>query len=141
MFPHVSRIALILTAILALDACTAPDGVVIDDARIRDLIPGQDTTAAYFTATNHGDHTITIVGATSNRARALEIHETFAKGDGVAMRRLKRVEVPGGATVRFAPQGKHLMVFGVSELVSPFPITLILANDERIEVSFSKLAL
>ena len=45
------RRALIVCAVLMLGACDRA-GLAVDDATIRPLIPGRDTTAGYFTITN-----------------------------------------------------------------------------------------
>jgi copper(I)-binding protein len=132
---------LVLAVVALCAAGCARDPIEVRDARIRDLPPGRDTTAAYFVLHNHSGETVKIVGASSKRARAIEMHTTTRDGDRVAMRRLEAVEIPSGASAAFAPGGQHLMVFGVTQVTAPFPISIELEDGRRIEVSFSKLAL
>lgn len=91
-----------------------PDGLVIEDARVRAPAPGRDMTAGYFIARNTAATDIVLVGASSPAARAVEMHVSEADGDMVRMRQLPQVEIGAGATVRFEPGGRHLMLFGVS---------------------------
>lgn len=136
--------SLMLCAALALCACQPVPSVAdqtlgVHNAQIRALLPGRDTTAAYFTLSNHTDHAVTLTGAHANQARAIEMHETVLRGDSVSMRRVEQHCLASGEVVRFEPGGKHLMVFGVVEINEPFEITLQFDNDEQLTASFSKL--
>jgi copper(I)-binding protein len=107
----------LLVALLAVAAgCSPapPEGLVIEDARVRAPAPGRDMTAGYFTARNTSTAAIVLVAASSPAARAVEMHVSEADGDMMRMRRLERVEIGAGETVRFEPGGRHLMLFGVS---------------------------
>lgn len=140
----VPAIALAIPLVL-VTACSQSGALSVSDPEIRDLVPGRDTTAAYFRITNNTSESVTLTGAQSEFARAIEMHTTAKtssdNGDRVSMRRLDNVTIPAGESVDFSPGGHHLMVFGVSELTQPFPITLTFVSGKRIAVSFSKLAL
>ena len=137
-------ISLILCTGFALCACQPVPSVAdqtlgVHNAQIRALLPGRDTTAAYFTLNNHTDHAVTLTGAHSNQARAIEMHETVVRGDSVSMRRVEQHTLIAGDSVRFEPGGKHLMVFGVAEINEPFEITFGFDNGAQLTASFSKL--
>lgn len=105
---------LALVAVAAGCSPALPDGLVIEDARVREPAPGRDMTAGYFTARNTSAADIVLVAARSPAARAVEMHVSEADGDVMRMRRLEQVEIGAGETVRFEPGGRHLMLFGVS---------------------------
>ena len=122
-----------------LGACTEAPGLQVDNAQIRDLLPGRDTTAGYFTLSNNTSEPVTLVGAESTHARAIEMHESVVRGDSVRMQRVKQQTVAPGARVDFQPGGLHLMIFGVPAIEESTLITLQFASGERLAVSFSKL--
>ena len=133
--------------------------ITITDARIRELIPGRDITAAYFTMRNNTAHTWILSEVTSATATDIQIHETADDDGQMQMRQLTQLRISPGEQIKFEPGGLHLMVFGVTALDGPFEADLILHNSnppaedqtpeqfpdrnksERITVSFSKLAL
>ena len=69
-----------------MSACSGESagGLQVDNARIRELIPGQDKTAGYFDVSNTTTEPIVIVQAESAAARAIEFHTT--RLDGGVMR-------------------------------------------------------
>ncbi|MGE0625973.1 MAG: copper chaperone PCu(A)C [Pseudomonadales bacterium] len=125
----------------ALAACAPAEPLDVNDARIRELIPGQDKTVAYLTLHNRGDAPLALVGAETDLARAVEIHTTLRDGEVMRMRRLSRVEIPAGGTVRFEPGGHHLMLFGVRSLDDPCEIRLLFADGSTRSVTFDRIAI
>jgi copper(I)-binding protein len=65
--------------------------------------------AAYFTLTNGSDKAVTLAGVSIDAAESAEMHETK---DG-KMGSVEQVNLAPGATAKFAPGGKHVMVFNV----------------------------
>lgn len=133
------RRSLIALLLLATTACGPADPLDVDDARIRELIPGQDKTVAYFTLHNRGAMPMTLVGAETDLARAVEIHTTLRDGDVMRMRRLTSVEIPAAGSVRFEPGGHHLMLFGVRSLDDPCKIRLRFADGTTRVVTFERI--
>ena len=113
----------------------------ISDARIRAPAPGQDKTAAYFDVHNPGAADITLVGAETTVARAVEIHQIIRDGDMVRMRRQPEVVISAGETVRFSPGGLHLMIFGVSSAVDGAEIALNLSDGRSVDARFREMPL
>jgi copper(I)-binding protein len=134
-----SRASLAFCCCLAALTARA-DELVIDEARVRELIPGRDTTSAYLRVTNPGPEPVTISGAESPSARAIEFHVTERDGDMLRMRRLPSVTIAAGATVSFEPGGRHLMLFGVGNLADQVSIQLVLGDGTRQEVGFTRVA-
>jgi periplasmic copper chaperone A len=123
--------------VMLLTACSQAPGLQVDNPRVRDLLPNRDTTAGYFTIRNNTAKTVTLVSARSPAARAIEMHKTVVTEDRVGMRRIKEVPLPAGEQLEFAPGGLHLMIFGVSEMSDPFPITLLFADGQEVDVAFT----
>ncbi len=123
----------------ALAGCSGEGLLRVEDARVRDLIPGQDKTVAYLDLRNPGSAPVVLVGAESPQARAIEMHTTTRDGGVMRMRRLQQVEIPPGETIRFQPGGHHLMLFGVRSLQEHILIRLIFADGSRQEVAFRRV--
>lgn len=111
------------------------------DARVRMPIPGQDKTVGYFSVTNEGGRPVALVAARAQGVRAIEIHTTLRDGDMVRMRRLNEVVVAPGETVAFEPGGRHLMLFGVTELPAEIDVEFVTDAQETLTVRFRRFAL
>lgn len=140
------QITWLLTTLILVVGCGEPTTVnegplQISDARIRALAPGQDKTAAYFDLHNPGAADITLVGAETAVARTVEIHRIIRDGDMVRMRRQPEVVISAGETVRFAPGGLHLMIFGVSSAVDGAEIALNLGDGRTVKAKFREVPL
>ncbi len=138
--PSISN-AVPVSFVLVFDRGVPAPSLSVEDARVREPIPGQDKTVAYFSATNTGDAVIELIAAQSPMARAVELHTNVRDGDMVRMRRLEKVTIAPGETVRFAPGGHHLMVFGVQALPETVPFELITAGGGRLRVAFTRVGL
>ena len=137
-----TALLVIAQAAVSADALTAEaTDVALSNARVRALIPGQDTTVGYFDVTNSGTTDVVLVAARSEGVRAIEMHTIVVDGDMVRMRRLERVIVPAGETIQFKSGGHHLMLFGVAELHQATQITLLTASGRQITGRFERTAL
>jgi len=113
--------------------------LLVDNPRIRALIPGQDKTVGYLEITNTGTTAAILIGAQSEYARAIEFHTTTVDGDIMRMRHLPRIQIPAGATVHFQPGGNHLMLFGVRSLSAENEIRLILEDGSVLIATFRQI--
>lgn len=129
-------LALALAAGCGDGRAPADQPLQVSDARVRVPIPGQDKTVGYFTARNAGAEELVLTGAYSDAVRAIEMHVTLRDGDMVRMRRLPEVVIAPGETVHFEPGGRHLMLFGVSELPEPVEIVLQQRNGTEVRLPF-----
>jgi copper(I)-binding protein len=104
----------ILLATLASPTWAAAT-IQVTDAWTR-ATPGTSSSAAvYFTMTNSGKEADTLTGAETPAAASAELHETMTMGGMTHMTPTKEVDVPAGATVSFAPNGRHLMLMGLKK--------------------------
>lgn len=125
-----------LAAVTMLTACSPQaDGVKVDGAWIRlPAVAGQPG-SAYFTLRG-GREAETLISVSTRAADRAEIHESVKDAGGMAqMVSLQTVDVPVGGAIRFAPGGKHVMLFGVVPNVHPgekVPLTLRFASGRTV---------
>jgi copper(I)-binding protein len=71
-------------------------------------------TAFFFKIVNNTDKNDTLIDASSDLARKVQVHETYkAENDMMGMRHIEFVPVPAGDTVTFKPRSLHVMVMGL----------------------------
>ena len=112
-------------------------GLTIADAWTPEAPPGR-TMAGFMTLHNTGDQAISLTAARSPQFGRVEIH-TMSMDDGVMrMRRLDRLVIDPGATVRLEPGGLHLMLFEPRNRLAvgdAIAITLIGADGQSHELT------
>jgi copper(I)-binding protein len=95
---------------LGASNASAEGRLVIDAAWIRSAPPGAMMLAGYASLRNDGDAPVVVNGADSVDFGSVSLHESVEEGGVARMRALGRVEIKPGASVLFAPGGKHLML-------------------------------
>ncbi len=115
--------------------------LTVDKPRIRELIPGQNKTVAYFDITNEGKLKVSLVGAVSDSVGVIEIHTILHNGDMVRMQQLPEVVLPPGKTVRFRSGGLHLMLLDVMDLQRETEIQLFTSDGEIHRAIFQRISL
>ncbi len=114
---HKTRTGLLVIGLAAVIAVAGePGALVVSDAWVRALPPGQANTAAYLTLSNPGDEMITVVGASSGLAGKVEIHTTREVDGYQRMEQLERLELAPGQVLELAPGGTHLMLLGLDQM-------------------------
>ncbi|HSM45541.1 MAG TPA: copper chaperone PCu(A)C, partial [Acidimicrobiia bacterium] len=95
-------------------ACQSGNGpVTVVDVRIGQ--PTGPNAALYLTASAEGQDRL--LGAETDVAREVELHESTTNDDGtVSMRPVDDVEIPTESSLVFEPGGFHLMLFDVERL-------------------------
>lgn len=101
---------------LALGGPAQADGLAVVDAWARATPPGAGVAAAYLTIDNTGGPADRLLGASSDAAGRVEVHETRREGDLMRMRKVEPLDVAAGERVVFAPGGLHVMLM---ELKAP----------------------
>ena len=101
----------LLTLLCALPALAR--ALEVEGAFLRELPPGQTTSAMYMTLRNTGDNPVRIVGARVDAVDTAEIHEHRHADGMMRMQRVDSLDIAAGASVVLAPGGYHLMLFGV----------------------------
>jgi copper(I)-binding protein len=99
--------------------------------------PGAPNGAVYLAIENRGAEADRLIGAATPRAERVELHASEEDGGVYRMVPREAVEVKPGETVRFAPGGLHVMLFGLSATLKQwetFPLTLRFEQAGTLEV-------
>lgn len=136
------RSVLPLITLAALVGCQRPAATQVGGAWVRlAAAPGRPS-GGYFTLTG-GPTDRTLTGVTSTAAGRIELHETMNHGGTMTMTPSAQVPVPAGATIAFAPGGKHLMLFDVAPAMKPgarLPLTFAFADGKPLTAEATVIA-
>jgi periplasmic copper chaperone A len=124
-----------LAILILLDGCSAkaPEGVTNAEVRLP-AAPGRPG-AGYFTITG-GQKDSQLMAISSPKIVRIELHESMTMGTMTQMKPLDGgIAIPAGATVSFAPGGRHAMLFDINPRVKPgekIPMTFTFADGRKI---------
>ena len=110
----------------------------LSNPQVMQVLPGKSVTSGYFELHNNLAEAVELVGASSTAVSSIEMHEIVQNGDTVRMRRLSTVVIEPGTSVQFARGGKHLMLFGATELPERLDITLKFADGRETAATFQQ---
>ncbi|WP_454884555.1 copper chaperone PCu(A)C [Sphingomonas oryzagri] len=101
-------------ALLALAGCHHEAKLSADQAWVRLPAVAGHPGAAYLTV-HGGPEPARLLAVESKAAGSTELHESMKMGGSgmTGMQRLDGLDVPVNGTVRFAPGGNHVMMFGL----------------------------
>ena len=108
----------------------------VEDAWVRLPAVSSRPGAAYFTVKGGADAT-SLLAVSSPAAVRTELHEMKHENGMMTMSPLKDVAIPAGATVKFEPGGKHIMLYDLSpelRAVGKIPLRLAFANGKTVEI-------
>lgn len=95
------------------------DGIHIEDPWARPAAEGR-MSAIYLTLTQHGEPADTLMGASSEVASLVEIHESYEAEDGLmGMRHVEQVPLPADESVRLEQGGLHIMLIQLQQALTP----------------------
>ena len=137
--PSIKHAALIFAATLLAGQVAAAGRLKVERAWIRAAPPGATTLAGYAVLHNGGDEPVIVHGASSPDFGSVSLHETIEVDAVERMQPIEQVEVAPGASVTFAPGGKHFMLVRPSRsLPSGAAVTVHLdTNDSKgVDASF-----
>jgi len=137
--PSIKHAALIFAATLLAGQVAAAGRLKVERAWIRAAPPGATTLAGYAVLHNGGDAPVIVHGASSPDFGSVSLHETIEIDAVERMQPIEQVEVAPGASVTFAPGGKHFMLMRPSRsLATGAAVTVHLdTNDsDGVDASF-----
>ncbi len=108
-------IAVALGATLGLGGLARAADLAVVDAWARATPPGAGVAAAYLTIDNTGGGADRLLGATSDAAGRVEIHESRREGEVMRMRKAEPLDIPAGERIVFGPGGLHVMLMELKE--------------------------
>jgi len=132
--PKLGLIVLLISALLLASHAAAGDRIEIEGPYVRAVPPGQPNSAAFLRLTNEDAEDHALVAAESDVAMVVELHTHTKTGGLLRMRKVDRIPLPAGETVRLAPGGLHLMLIGLKRQLAPgdmVDLTLIFEDGGR----------
>jgi len=121
-----------------LYAGSAADAVRAQDPYARAVPPGLPNSAAFLTLTNSGSEDHALVAVQSDAAKVAEMHTHTMEGGMMRMRRVDRIDLPGGESIRLQPGGLHIMLIGLDHQLLPdetISLTLVFEDGSRETLS------
>ena len=127
-------IVVLSLATIALAGCAKPKPLYVDAAWVRLNAVATGPAAAYFDV--HGGPTPeTLISVSTDTAIRAEMHQSTTTAGMATMTPLASVDVPAKTLVRFAPGGRHVMLFNVNPEIKrggTMTFTFTFADGERI---------
>jgi len=136
-------IAAVLSLALGLGSLARAGDLAVVDAWVRATPPGAGVAAAYLTIDNAGGGADRLLGASSDAAGRVEVHETRRDGEVMRMRKAEPLDIPAGERVVFGPGGLHVMLMELKEPLrqgDTLPLTLRFEHAGEVRVQASILA-
>ncbi len=122
-------LTLFTTGLLFSGAAMAAD-IAVESPYARATAPGQPNSAVFMQIRNQGEAT-SLVAASSNAAKVVELH-THTNDQGVMrMRQIDAIDLPASSQVELAPGGLHIMLIGLEaplQVGSQIELTLDFAD-------------
>lgn len=109
--PRLSELLAVTLVALAAGVASAQAPLTVSGAWVRESVPGAPATAAYAVVENPGATEVQIVGAATEAAAKVELHEMIRSGDMMKMSPVKSIAVPAKGKVELRPGGLHVMLF------------------------------
>ena len=88
--------------------------LIVENAHIRESIPGAPNSAAFMILKNTSAQDVVLTSATSELARATELHNHINENGVMRMREVPEIVVPAGQSVELKPGGLHVMFMGLA---------------------------
>lgn len=131
---------------LALLGMTAPawagdaklGALDIKSAWARATPPKAPAGGAFLSVTNTGAAADSLLGASSDVAKTVELHTHVQQGDVMRMMQVDKIDLPAGQTVALAPGGLHIMLIGLKQPLTEgasFPLELTFATAGKVTVT------
>ena len=120
-----------------LSACAPKEGIEVRDAWMRSAAQGENG-AVYLVIHNYSETADALVGASTDVAAVVEVHESKVVNDVMQMQMLASVPLAPGASVEFAPGGLHLMLVNLTRsLEAGDTITITLQFQDAPDITLS----
>lgn len=130
--------AMVLLACLSVSAY-GDSLLAVESPRVRETLPAQSVSSAYFVVVNGGAEDAVLVSARSDRAPRVEIHEHRHENGMMQMRKLESITVPAQGRLVFETGGLHLMLLDLPvplKAGETVPVTLRFASGIEVDAVF-----
>jgi copper(I)-binding protein len=96
-------------------------------ARAAIQMGGTPTSAVYLIIRNEGEEADRLLGAESDAAQTVELHQSKMEGGTMKMEPVQAIDIPPGGQVELKPGGLHIMLIGLKrDLPAGERLTLVL---------------
>lgn len=114
-------IVLLLWPVLAGCAGGQGPSITVENPWVRATMMADGNSAAYMVLKNGGNEADALIGAATDVAAAVELHEMAMEGDVMKMRPVagQRLEIPARGQVELKPGGLHVMLIGLKQKLEP----------------------
>lgn len=89
---------------------------------------GSGNGAVYATLVNRGETSDALIAASSDSARAVEIHQSYQESGMMMMRSIDRIDVPAGASIEMKPGGYHFMLLDLKRALEPGQVVKLMVS-------------
>lgn len=89
----------------------------VDNPYVREVPPGQMTSASFLTIKNASDKEVALIKATSDVAKNVELHEHVHKDGMMQMRQVPKIVIPANGETILKPGGYHIMLIGLTRKI------------------------
>ena len=96
-----------------------PPSVLTSGAWVGEPLKGRTDTAAFVVIENRSAVDRALVGASTDAAEKVELHEMRMDAAMMRMSPVQRIALPAGGKVELKPGGLHLMLFGLKKPPAP----------------------
>jgi copper(I)-binding protein len=130
-------IIFILVSAFLLSACGAKEGIEVRDAWARTSMQGMNS-AVYFVLQNHEAEADELIGAASDMADVVEVHESKMENGVMMMNHIESVMLEPSVKVEFMPGGYHVMMIGLTQDLNAgdeIKVTLLFRNSPDITLT------
>ena len=113
--------------------------ITVNDAYVRETIPGTVISSAYMTVNNQSLKKIKLIGVSSTVSKRIEIHEHTMANGMMRMRKRDFLEIDAQGKVVLQPSGYHLMIFDLKQpLKQTEDVIMVLhfSNGDDLQVKF-----
>ena len=89
----------------------------VENPYVREVPPGQITSASFLTIKNASDKEVALIKATSDVAKNVELHEHVHKDGMMQMRQVPKIVIPANGETILKPGGYHIMLIGLTRKI------------------------
>ena len=109
-------IAFMTAGLVACQPSPVGPGIKISDAWGRPSPLEEGNAAVYMLIRNTGSEDDRLIGASSEAAEVVELHDMTMENDVMKMFQVESMELPAGGSLELKPGGKHIMFIHLREM-------------------------
>lgn len=108
---------ILLISLFLFSGLASAKGISVDSPYVREVPPGQMTSASFLILKNDSAKNIALIKASSDVAKNVELHEHVHEGGMMKMRQVKQIDVAANSATSLKPGGYHIMLIGLTRKI------------------------